>query len=529
MSGRQAGWLAWSIVVTSLALVTGGFWLTRSAGVPEPMGRSTVMAISIAATNMLLPLMCAAVGAFIVAHRPQNVVGWLLAALGLWPALTSLASGYAAHAAFAAPGALPGGQWGLWLGTWAVWLEFWLLGLALILFPDGRAWFARGQTALVLLAGLSALQIVAVALQPGPLVNSGPLGLANPAGVEAWRGAISFLLFFPLVFVLLGVGALSVIIGFARAHGAERLRFKWVMSAGALTVSCLFALLVAGPVFGWQHGVASFFGIAAMWSAALIPIAIGMAILRYRLYAIDVWIHRTVLYSLTTAMLGIAFLFLSTLSQRGLEAATGQRTELLSVGIALALAAGFPALRRRTKTVVDQLLPAREAFALLFTDIVGSTERLAERGDARWREDLADYRARVRRELKARGGDEVNTAGDSFFATFHSPRHALACAQAIARTEAALGLATRVGVHWGSCEMRGESPTGLDVHIAARVMAQAGPGQIMISEPLAEQVADAPVPLWDCGMHSLKGVPGEWRLYAVQGHADPVDELDREA
>jgi class 3 adenylate cyclase len=153
---------------------------------------------------------------------------------------------------------------------------------------------------------------------------------------------------------------------------------------------------------------------------------------------------------------------------------------------------------------------------LLFTDIVGSTEAIVELGDERWQALLARFRAAVRQELSRHGGRELNTAGDAFFATFDRPASGLRCAWAIRRTVNRLGLETRTGLHLGECDMRGEEVSGLAVHTAARVMSVAGGGEILISQPLRDGLANTDLTFGDRGVHQLKGVPGEWPLYAVK-------------
>jgi class 3 adenylate cyclase len=197
--------------------------------------------------------------------------------------------------------------------------------------------------------------------------------------------------------------------------------------------------------------------------------------------------------------------------------------------VGLSVAVGFQPLRRRTQRLVDRVLPAREERALFFTDIVGSTERLAELGDTRWREVLEQYRATVRRELKRHGGTEMHIAGDSFFITFNDPLSAVRCAQALAPALRGLGLPSRFGMHWGACEMRGEEVSGLAVWAAARVMSIAGPGEIIVSDAMHEPLVDAGLALQDRGRHSLKGLPGEWRLHALPSPAPPSPALSSSA
>jgi class 3 adenylate cyclase len=153
---------------------------------------------------------------------------------------------------------------------------------------------------------------------------------------------------------------------------------------------------------------------------------------------------------------------------------------------------------------------------MLFTDIVGSTERAAELGDRSWRELLQRHHALVRRELARYRGEEKDTAGDGFFATFDGPARAIRCAHAIVEGVQALGLAIRAGVHTGECEVHEGKVAGLAVVIAARVAGLAGGGEVLVSQTVKDLVAGAGVELEERGEHELKGVPGQWRLYAAR-------------
>ena len=143
----------------------------------------------------------------------------------------------------------------------------------------------------------------------------------------------------------------------------------------------------------------------------------------------------------------------------------------------------------------------------------------ADVGDDRWRDVLGRYRAAVRRELARFGGREIDTAGDGFFVTFDRPAAALRCAWAMRGAVLELGLETRAGLHIGQCEMRGEKVSGLAVNTAARVMAAAADGEILVSSALSEALVGLGVGLADRGVHELKGVPGEWHLYRVDAMA----------
>ena len=159
--------------------------------------------------------------------------------------------------------------------------------------------------------------------------------------------------------------------------------------------------------------------------------------------------------------------------------------------------------------------PDRVLATVLFTDIVGSTERAAAVGDRRWRELLQSHHAAVRRELERFRGNEVDTAGDGFLATFDGPARAIRCATAIQDSAETLGLAIRAGVHTGECEMRGNDVSGIAVHTGARVAALAGAGEVLVSSTVRDLVAGSGIEFEDRGVHELKGVPGEWHLYAV--------------
>lgn len=157
---------------------------------------------------------------------------------------------------------------------------------------------------------------------------------------------------------------------------------------------------------------------------------------------------------------------------------------------------------------------------IVFTDIVGSTERAAALGDHRWRDLLDNHDRIVRHELQRFGGHEVNTAGDGFVATFSSPSAAIACADAIVDAVHVLGIEVRVGIHAGEVEVRGADVAGMAVHIGARVAALAGPSEVLVSSTLRDIVTGSRHRFGDRGETALKGVPGYWRLYAlVREHA----------
>jgi class 3 adenylate cyclase len=153
---------------------------------------------------------------------------------------------------------------------------------------------------------------------------------------------------------------------------------------------------------------------------------------------------------------------------------------------------------------------------VLFTDIVGSTAKAAELGDARWRELLEHHNAAIRRQLARHRGTEVETAGDGFLASFDGPARAIRCATAIIESVRGLGLEVRAGVHTGECELVEGKVTGIAVHIGARVAEEAHPSEVLVSSTVKDLVAGSELEFEDHGNAELRGVPGEWRLYAVR-------------
>src|SRR5438132_9184146 len=154
---------------------------------------------------------------------------------------------------------------------------------------------------------------------------------------------------------------------------------------------------------------------------------------------------------------------------------------------------------------------------MLFTDIVGSTERAASLGDERWRSLLDAHDRAVRDQLGRHRGQEIDATGDGFFASFDGPARAIRCAQAIIKATGTLGLDLRVGLHTGECAVRGDRLGGMAVHIAARVGALAASGQVLVSGTVKDLVVGSGIEFIDRGDHELKGVPGSWKLFAVVG------------
>ncbi len=166
----------------------------------------------------------------------------------------------------------------------------------------------------------------------------------------------------------------------------------------------------------------------------------------------------------------------------------------------------------RPAVEVDRILTT-----VLFTDIVESTAHAASLGDQRWRSLLDAHDKTVREQLRRFRGREINTTGDGFVASFDGPARATRCAQAVVEASGKLGIELRAGLHTGECEVRGDDLGGLAVHIAARVGALAGPGEVLVSSTVKDLVVGSGIEFNERGEHELKGVPGMWRLYSAEG------------
>jgi class 3 adenylate cyclase len=180
---------------------------------------------------------------------------------------------------------------------------------------------------------------------------------------------------------------------------------------------------------------------------------------------------------------------------------------------------------QRLEIEVDRILTT-----VMFTDIVGSTPLAASLGDHRWRTLLDSHDRMVRDQLRRFRGREIKTTGDGFLASFDGPARAILCAQTIASAAKQLGIEVRSGLHTGECELRGDDVAGIAVNVGARIGALAGPSEVLVSSTVRELVLGSGLEFDERGRHVLKGVPGDWRLFAVgdDGRADarPVHEVD---
>jgi class 3 adenylate cyclase len=514
LTSRRAAVLAWSWSALILAVIATTIVLVL-------LNRASIHDIQDAnVLEIVLPFGFALVGGLVASRLPANPLGWVLLGISLANAIPGATLQYTRFALITNPGA-PFTAWIPWFGNLTDSLVYpaGLATLALLLIPDGRLLSRRWRAIAWLGAAFTAALLFTTLTDPDMITNELPVHVANPTGVPGLAslqyGEVGYFLYLSALGLLALAGS-SVVVRLLRAKGEERQQLKWVAFAVAFSVLANVLVTVVALVFvspGAADLIATIATILGFGMA--LPAAFGVAILRYRLYDLDLLLNRTVVYGAVSVVLAAAFGLADVLAQRAVESVFHQRSDLVSAGLGVGAAMAFGPMRRWVRPIVDRFLPARARLTLLFTDIVGSTQTIVDLGDERWRAVLDRYRVAVRHELSRFRGHEVNTAGDAFFATFDRPAAAVQCAGAIGQAINALGLHVRTGLHVGDVEMRGEQVSGLAVHAAARVMAEAGEDQILVSEDLAQVLAGA-VPLKDAGRHALRGVPGEWQLFAVQ-------------
>ena len=349
MSRRTASWLAWSVWLLCVALISFAllFYFLSS---PTPETRTPP---ALTAFLRVLSLAFPTVGALVASRRPENPIGWIFCGTGLLYGVQAFASGYADYA-------LPGGEFMAWISGWIGVPVLPLAGVLLVLlFPNGKLLSRKWQPVVWMAACGSAMLALGAALDPGsllfqptfdnPLGFGGDIGKLGPSESIDAGGVVEILVrvgfFFVLVSWLFAVAAM--ITRMDQARGAERQQLKWfVYTVVLLVVGFLAALLGFG-----QHSVAWNLGIAAF---NFLPIAAGIAILRYRLYDIDVVINRTLVYGVLTAALALVYVGSIVLLQGLFRALTGETSQLAVVASTLAIAALFVPLRRRVQAFIDR-------------------------------------------------------------------------------------------------------------------------------------------------------------------------------
>ena len=352
MSRHTATRMAWALWVISLALAICSFvfiglgWHARDAS-GGVVGFSALFPFAVALTFTTI-------GALVASRYPENAVGWIFCSVGLVFLTEGLALSYANFALFVRSGSPPGGRVMAWVSAWVGGPG--LLGIfafLLLLFPDGRLPTRRWRPVVWVATIAIAVVTFAHAFGPGPLRNSDFPSVVNPFGIEALAGVSDLLEFSAFLLMLATVLAsvVSLVLRFRRARRLERQQIKWFAYAGAL----LAAVFVAGPTVLWSPAVPGWIWFTAFFLAvAGMPISAGVAILRYRLYEIDLLINRTLVYGSLTAMLAALYFGGIVLLQRVFVALTGEKSTLAVVASTLVIAAAFHPLRRRVQGFVDR-------------------------------------------------------------------------------------------------------------------------------------------------------------------------------
>jgi hypothetical protein len=361
VSHRTAAWLAWSLGTLSLGMfvanVTLYVILPRSAQPPITWGTG---GLSIVFVFMLPFLAFPLVGALIASRRPTNAIGWICLAVGLLWMLNMISGGYGIYGLRASPGSVPFpiaiGSQGEWMGPATVGL---LCTFLILLFPDGRLPSGRWRPLAWLSGTVLVLGSVANALAPGPLPDLG--GVRNPFGLEgyAWmpgaRDALNLLLS-----VCMLASASSLVLRYRRSGGEVREQIKWIAFAASVVALGVSGAVVLGtftPDAGGTHPLwVGLIEDAITLSFAGVPIAVGFAVLKYRLYNIDLLINRTLVYGSLTALLAALYFGGVAMTQVIFRALTGQeeQPQLAIVVSTLVIAALFNPLRRRIQAFIDR-------------------------------------------------------------------------------------------------------------------------------------------------------------------------------
>jgi hypothetical protein len=344
--GRELGlaaWALWGVAILGVATVPWFDHLLRQASRPEltQLGASTV-------ASVLAAVVAATTGAVLAGRRPRHPVGWLLLALGLLVTASGVADGYARYGLMARPGALPAARWVAVYSPATLGLAFVCVGFVLLLTPSGSLpsprwrWWAR------LMAAAPVVFLVTQAVGPG-LVIAPYDAIIDPVRVPALAGPVRAATAAAIAMAAGGVaaGAWSLVVRFRRARGVERQQLRWVAFAAALTVPPAAVVLV-GAALGGTGAVLVV--AAAGVCMALLPLAIGAAILRYRLYDLDRIISRTLAYGLLTVLLGLGYATVVL----GLGRLLPEGSSLTVAAATLAVAAAFQPARRRIQAAVDR-------------------------------------------------------------------------------------------------------------------------------------------------------------------------------
>ena len=336
--------LPWILFATAALLSATGVVLL--AQVPSEVLERADNSFVLSALFAGILLVFGLVGALVASRLPHNPIGWLFIVLALLEGVYELAFGYTHYTLHADPGSLPGAEWVAWVSNWTGPLSPVFIVAALLLFPDGRPPTPRWRWVLWLCIPQVALSLMQYALAPGP-IDEFP-SLDNPIGLDGvpWLADVNSE---PFISVLVIAAAAALVVRFRRSHGVERQQVKWFAFAAGLMAAFLIVGGLAQSVIGEERSddsIAAGFVFAAFISG--VPISAGIAILRHRLYDIDVVINRTLVYGALTATLGATYLGLVLL----LGLAVGE-SNLAIAASTLAVAALFRPARARIQAAVD--------------------------------------------------------------------------------------------------------------------------------------------------------------------------------
>jgi hypothetical protein len=346
VSAQAAKRIAWAnfalVVVLGIALMVFSV-LTRST----PGGDG----VAFDGVGLIPGLVTPTVGALIVTRQPRNPIGWIFCLAGLLLPLSGLSQAYASYTLVTSPGSLPGGDVAAWLSVWLFLPALVLLGpLFFMLFPDGRPLSPRWRPLVwVALFGLAAV-LVGQWFHPGPLDTAPFEKVVNPFGISAAKEFLSYLTllgFWAIVGAVLGAAA-SLVLRFRRSRGVTRLQLKWLAMSG---VGFALAMVVSSVLF--QLGYHEAGNVPVLLALVSVPIFAGFAMLRHRLYDVDVVINRTLVYALLTATLGGVYVGSVLLLQLVLNSVTSDSSLAVAVST-LAVAALFRPARTRIQGVVDR-------------------------------------------------------------------------------------------------------------------------------------------------------------------------------
>ena len=344
MKGRAAAWVAWALAaLTVLLMALHLTWWTLAEPVEGAQDTR-------AEVGPIIPFVV--VGALIVTRRPDNRIGWLFCLLGFFLEAASALDAYALYALAARPDAgLPVATAAAWVASWGWTLGLTLLLLLLLLYPTGRLPSPRWHPVAWLVGLMALVTIAASAFQPGPLKASEVPLVTNPLGIDAAGGILDLFnrVGSALIYLLAAAGVASVVLRFRRARGVERQQLKWFVYA---TVGVVIGSVLGEAILGLMPNPSQM-AVDLIFTVPIIgwPVALGIAVLRYRLYEIDRLINRTLVYGLLTVLLGVSYAACVVV----LGQLFGQdRSSLAVAGATLAAAALVQPARRRIQQLVDR-------------------------------------------------------------------------------------------------------------------------------------------------------------------------------